>query len=265
VSRSLPATEEHGKTPIRVRPCSSVAWSICVLLGVSVAPVAAQERPARYSVWFNAGAGAAAPSLNDRFTFEMHAEDATVAADYRSRAAVLIDGGFAVRIRKAIGIGVAVSRFSGEDRAGIEAQIPYPFDFDVFREVSGTTPGLDHTELGYHVQVQYSRPVSRRLRLVLSAGPTVFSVRRQLVETVQVDEEYPFETATFRSANSRIATGTGIGFNAGADVVWPLGRNTGVGAMVRYARGTADLKGPARATKVDTGGVQGGAGLRIYF
>ena len=239
---------------------------ICVLLCGSGVPVAAQAQGAgRYTVWFNAGAQAATPSLTDRFTFEMHAENATVDADYRSKAAVSLEGGFAVRLRQAIGIGISISRFSGDDRAGIQAQIPYPFDFNVFREVAGTTAGLDHTELGYHVLLQYSRPMTRRLRLVLSAGPTVFSVQRQLVETVHVDEAYPFDTATFRTANSRVAKGSGIGFNAGADVMWALSRHMGAGALVRYTRGTADLEDTIRTISVDAGGLQGGLGLRVYF
>jgi hypothetical protein len=236
-----------------------------VLLCASVAPVAAQQRPSRFSVWFNGGAQAAMPSLADRFTFEMHAEDATVEADYRSREAPLIDAGFAMRIHRSIGIGVSISRFSGDGRADITAQIPFPFDFNIFRDVSGTAPSLEHTEVGYHAQVQYSRPLSRRLRLVLSAGPTLFDVRRQLVDRVEVDEAFPFDTATFRSATARVGTGTGIGFNAGADLAWAVGRHAGLGALVRYSGGTADLKGPSRTTRVDAGGVQAGAGLRVYF
>ncbi len=82
---------------------------------------------------------------------------------------------------------------------------------------------------------------------------------------IQVDEVYPFETAAFRNASVRVTKGTGLGFHAAADVVWPIARQAGLGAMVRYARGSADLKGPSRTTKADAGGLQSGVGLRVYF
>ncbi len=248
------------------RPAAGVLSVLVCAATVAFADSAAAQQPEpRYRVWFNAGAQAATPSLGDRFTFEMHAEDAGVDADYRAKAAQLVDGGFGIRLHRAIGVGVSVSRFSGNGRAGIVAQIPNPFEFGKFREVSGTASSLAHTELAYHVQLLYSRALGRRLRLVLAGGPTVFDVRRELVTDVQVDEAYPFDTATFRGASARAAKGAGIGFHAGADVAWTLGRHAGLGVLVRYARGSADLKAPTRTASVDAGGLQSGVGLRMYF
>ncbi len=238
---------------------------VCLAAVAFAGTAAAQPAQPRYQLWFSGGAQAAMPSLGDRFTFEMHAEDASVEADHRAKAALLVDGGFAVRLHRAVGLGVSVSRFSGSGRAAIVAQIPNPFEFDKFREASGTASGLDQTELAYHVQLRHSRAIGRRIRLTFAGGPTVFDVRREVVTDVQVDEAYPFDTATFRNANARAATGTGIGFHAGADIVWMAARQVGVGALVRYARGTADLKETSRTVSVDTGGLQSGVGLRMYF
>lgn len=239
--------------------------SVGAVVFLAAVPAAAQPREPRFSAWVGGGAQAAMPQLGDRFTFVMHAEDAPVDADYGAQAAPLVDGGFAVRLFRDVGVGVAVTRFSGDSRAAIVAQIPYPFAFNQFREVTGTSSALDHTELAYHAQLQYSRDLARRIRLVLSAGPTFFEVRRHLVTDVQVDEAYPFDTASFRSATARAAKGTGIGVHAGVDVVYLVGRHAGLGAMVRYARGTADLDGGSRSVTVDAGGVQSGVGLRLYF
>ncbi len=238
---------------------------LCAAMVAFADSAAAQPREPRCQVWFNAGAQAATPSLGDRFTFEMHAEDASVDAGYRAKAALLVDGGFAVRLYRAVGVGVSISRFSGSGRADITAQIPNPFEFGKFREVSGPVSSLDHTELAYHVQLRYALTLGRRLRLVLAGGPTAFTVRRQLLEDVRVDETYPFDEATFRGATARVAKGTGIGFHAGADVILRFGRGIGVGGFARYARGTADLRATSRTVSVDTGGLQSGAGLRMYF
>jgi hypothetical protein len=178
---------------------------------------------------------------------------------------LLIDGGFALRLTKDLGVGLSVSRYQGDGRADVIARIPHPFEFDRPRDVGGSASGLDHTELGYHVQLQYSLPLANRLRLVLGAGPTFFDVERQIVESVDVDESYPFDSATFRSARSSAATGRSVGFNVGVDLVWTINRSAGLGALVRYARGTADLDAASRTVTVDVGGVQTGLGLRLYF
>lgn len=249
----------------RPRPARAIPALVCLATVALAGPAAAQQAEPRYQLWFGGGTQAAMPSLGDRFTFEMHAEEASVEADHRATAALLVDGGFAVRLRRAYGVGVSVSRFSGRGRAAVAARIPNPFEFDRFREASGTASGLDHTELAYHVQLRYSRAIGGRLRLLLSGGPTVFDVRRELLIDVQVDEAYPFDTATFRNASARVAKGTGIGFHAGADLVWMAARRAGVGALLRYARGTADLTAASRTLSVDTGGLQSGLGLRVYF
>jgi hypothetical protein len=226
----------------------------CVVLALPAVPAAAQQPAGRFTVSFGAGVQAALPAFNDRFDFLRpvdQAEEATAVADYRGKAALLIDGGFAVRLKGNIGVGVSISRFKGEGSAGVTAQMPHPFLLDTFREVSGNASSLDNTELGYHLQLQYSRPLSRRLRLVVSAGPTFFDVKRDLVTAVQIDEAYPFDTATFRSATASVAKGSGIGFNAGADVAWTFNRSAGLGAMVRYARGSVDPDVAARSVRVD--------------
>jgi hypothetical protein len=244
---------------------SLAAW---VMVVVSASPAAAQLPSGRFTISFGAGVQAAMPGFDERFTFLRpvdQAENATADVRYEGKAALLIDGGFAVRLIKNVGVGVSISRYQGDSHADVTAQIPHPFEFNKPRDVSGTATGLDHTELGYHVQLQFSRMIGHRLRLVLTGGPTVFDVKRQIVDTVEVDESYPFDTATFRSARTSAANGTGIGFNAGVDLVWTINRNAGLGALVRYARGTADLDVAARTASVDVGGVQATGGLRLYF
>jgi hypothetical protein len=240
----------------------------CVVLVLSVVPATAQQPARRVTVSFSAGAQAALPSFNERFEFLRpvdQAEHATADVDYAGKAALLIDGGLALRLVKDLGVGLSVSRYQGNSRADVTARIPHPFEFDRSRDVSGSASGLDHTELGYHVQLQYSRPLASRLRLVLAAGPTFFDVERQIVGSVDVDESYPFDSATFRSAGSSAAAGRSVGFNVGVDLVWTISRSAGLGALVRYARGTADLDAASRTVTVEVGGVQAGLGLRLYF
>jgi hypothetical protein len=54
--------------------------------------------------------------------------------------------------------------------------------------------------------------------------------------------------------------------NAGADLRWMFGRTIGLGALVRFARGSVDLKSmDDRDTSVRAAGIHAGAGLRVAF
>ena len=134
------------------------------------------------------------------------------------------------------------------------------------REVTGEQDGITRSETGVHVQVQFSIPMSSRLMLVLSGGPSRLNVEQDFVTDVLYDEEFPFDVATFSSATTRKSKASVTGFNAGADLQWMFGRHIGLGGMVRYIRGSVDLTADNdRQVSVRAGGLQAGGGLRIGF
>jgi hypothetical protein len=91
-------------------------------------------------------------------------------------------------------------------------------------------------------------------------------VAQQVVTGITVDEEYPFDTATFRSATTARARGSAPGFNAGVDLSRMLTRRLAANAMVRFSRGTLDVDaGNARRVATKAGGAQAGAGIRVSF
>ena len=240
--------------------------ALAIVFVVACAASAAAQPAGRFAVTIGGGLQAAAPTLHDDFRFDEGPEEGTVNARYPAKEAVLVDAGFAMRLRSRVRTGVAVSYSAAKGAASVEAGIPHPFLFNRLRPVESTISKLDRREIAVHAQVQYVMPLTRRLHAVLAAGPTYFRVEQQLVDTVQFDHEYPYDTATFRSATSRRARGSGVGFNAGADVVWAFSRRAGLGGAVRYARGSVDLGASGgREVTAEAGGVQGGLGLRVYF
>ena len=62
---------------------------------------------------------------------------------------------------------------------------------------------------------------------------------------------------------------TTTGFHLGVDAQYMFMKNAGVGGMLRYSKGSVDLKGPAESGsetfKLDTGGLEIAAGLRFRF
>jgi hypothetical protein len=223
----------------------------------------AQVPAGRFSVSIGGGAQAAS-DLHDTFTFTEFQETGTVTADYPGKVGVLVDGGFAFRLRKQIRAGVAVTYAMSDGAANVSARVPHPLQLDRPRDVSGTTSKLDRRETGVHAQLQYVVPITRKLHLVLAGGPSYFTVEQQLVDAVQYDHVYPYDEATFRGAVTRRAKGSAVGFNAGADAVWTLTRRVGLGGNIRFARGSVDLEGSdGRTAGIDAGGVQGSVGLRL--
>jgi hypothetical protein len=234
---------------------------------VLAAPVRAQQEwPERF--WFTVNGGTQAPatrSFSDTFDIQQFVETGHVTTHYPSKGGVLLDGSFGLRVGKRFGVGVGVTRASNTGSAGVSADIPHPFFDNQLRHIEGRT-NVAHHELAAHVRFSYLVPVSRRLRISVSAGPSFFSVDQTLVTDVQYSQTFPFDSATFTGATSTRATATAVGFNAGGDVIWMLARRIGTGVALQYARATLQEKaGGSRTISVNGGGAQVGAGLRVFF
>jgi opacity protein-like surface antigen len=236
------------------------------LLVCGAVPSAAQVSNPRVFISVNGGIQPAQSDLSDRFTFDAELETASVDVDYPFEQATIIDVGGAVRFWKRLAAGVAVSSYSRDGSAAVDASIPHPFFFEQPREVTGDAIDITRSETAVHAQLMYIVTTGDRLRVLVSAGPSRIAVEQDIVTGVRYDESFPFDTATFRSAATRSFTGSKIGFNVGADVGYMFTRMFGVGGMVRFSRADMDLDGPDnRSISVQAGGVQAGAGIRVVF
>jgi hypothetical protein len=238
---------------------------LTLALVAAVAPAAgAQPAAPRGLVTVNGGYQSPSRTFTDSFTFEANLEDATVRTDYDVNGGPFFDGGVSVRLFGPIGAGVAVSRFSRTGTASIAGTIPHPFFFDRGRDVSAEDDAK-RTETAIHAQLVAYLPASDRLLLVLSAGPSFFTVEQGLVTAVTWNDSYPFDEASLRRATVSLERERKVGFNVGADVTVRFGRSFGVGGMIRYAATTVSLANDQRALKLDAGGLQVGGGVRFLF
>jgi hypothetical protein len=250
-----------------VRAVSITAAALLLAASPLAAQTAARPSPPRERgfIALNGGVQAAGSSGSEHFSYDVHAEAAQVDVDSPGKAPVLVDGTVGLRLWKSAGIAVGFSRGSSDAAAHVEADIPHPFFDDQPRHVSGDTGALANTETATHVQV-YVLKASGRWRIRLSGGGSYFRVERDTVTAVNVDESFPFDTATFRNVTTERASGSGPGFNAAADLSWMLTRRVGVGALVRFTRGSVELNaGADRNVSVDAGGLQVGGGFRFVF
>ena len=181
----------------------------------------------------------------------------------------IFDAGGGYRLWKNLAAGVAVSYFTRSDSASTTSSFPHPFFFNQPRAVAGDAAGVTRTETAVHVQAMYlvnPGGPGGRLRVVLSGGPSFFTVEQDLVTEVTITETFPYDTATFASAQTSREKGSAPAFNVGADVMWMFNRRFGVGGLVRFARTSVDLDAPGgRTISMDAGGIYAGGGIRVLF
>jgi len=252
-----------------MRGATLLALGVCF---VAAGPAFGQQKPAsppRVIVSVNALYRTTARTLSDSVTFSTPfsagRELATASSTYGIPAGVMFDGEGVVRLWKGLGAGVAVSAFSSHADFNITAQMPHPFFFNQMRTIEGAV-NARHAETTVNVLATYYIPLAPRFNVVVSAGPSWFSVEQKLVRSVTAIELYPFDTAQFGTADLQVFNTTAWGFNAGADISWMVTRNFGVGGLLRFAQATVEMTPTGRAAvKMDVGGFHAGGGARFSF
>ncbi len=194
-------------------------------------------------------------------------ENAVTETAYEVGSGLAFDGGVLFRIAGGFHVGAAVSSFTKKHDAAVTATIPHPFFFNTPRPVTGTASNLERNELVTHLQAAYVIRPGNKLDIALSAGPSWFMVKQDMVTGVTYTESYPFDTATFVAASSTAVSESKLGYNAGVDVGVRLSKNVGIGGLVRFSRASIEFPVPGAATnaKSDAGGIQAGGGIRLFF
>jgi hypothetical protein len=242
------------------------ACLIAIALG-SARPAVAQSHTWTERVWFGVSGGVqpAVNSFSDAFDAPLYAETEKVSIDDPVKGGPLIAASGGFRVWKQLAFGIGVTRYNRRADATVNASLPHPFFDNQPRQIQGATPAT-RSETGVHLLVGWMLPITDRVRLLLTAGPSVLSVRQSLVTSVEFTEVYPYDTATFKSATTKNATATASGFNAGADLFWMFSRNVGAGGLVQVTRARVkESAGTNRTITLDAGGAQVGVGLRLVF
>jgi hypothetical protein len=241
---------------------------ILALLTLGTArPAVAQTNTWPERVWVSVSGGVQ-PTTNsfaDAFDLPLYVEQEHVAITYpvKSGAVIAASGGY--RVWKRLTIGFGVTRYNQHGSSSVTAELPHPFFDNQFRHVEGSVD-TTRTEVGGHLLIGWMLPLSDRLRVIVTAGPSVLSVGQTLVTGVLFSEAFPYDTATFTGASTTNSTVTATGFNAGADVFWMFSRRIGAGGLVQVTRARAkENAGNGRTLSIDAGGAQVGGGLRFVF
>lgn len=240
-----------------------------LVLAASAAPASAQTRTWNDRVFVNANAGfrPTETTFQDNITFIGDGkEQGDFDAKYTTPAAPVFDISGGVRVWRNLGLGVGVSLYRKGSAANITGRIPHPFFFDRWREVTGDSGSLEREELAAHVQAMWMIAAGRKIDVAIFAGPSYIMVRQPLVDSLRVDEVYPYDTTSLAGANAATRKKNVLGYNVGGDVTYMLSKRVGVGGGVRFSRAQARLNtNDAGTLKVNLGGPQALSGVRLRF
>jgi hypothetical protein len=240
------------------------------------APLAAQEnRPwqERVFVTVEVPVQTLSNSFSEALTFAdsiRRSENVAFGVEYPSARAVLVDVGTGIRVAKSLGVGISASWSRRSTAASFDLKMPNPLAANSPLEVAGSVADLTRQEAGVHIDALYALPVGRHTRVMVSAGPSIFHVKHDLIRSVRFDVLPGFTSLKFDEAVVARVERTVVGFNAGADLTWAIVRHLAIGAATRYSRANVTLdpgsqSGVARAIESRAGGLQIGGGVQLRF
>ncbi len=207
----------------------------------------------------NIGAQSGSHDVATTTTFEVYDEDAQVNTVQETGGGFLFDMNGGYKVWSNLIVAVGYTFMSDSTDGAVTASIPHTDFPGQFRTVTATASDLSHAEHAINFSGVWMVPVTDKVDVGISFGPTIFMVKQELPDTITFTEPVPTVTGiTKKDVNKTTA-----GVNFGVDVTYLLKKNYGVGAILRYTWGSVDLDGAQDSLTV--GGFQIGFGGRYRF
>ena len=197
---------------------------------------------------------------------DVYFETATYEGTMATSRGALADAWAGV-LRGNVGVALGVTVLNARGTTAVSGQVPSPLFTNRHRTASlPERPGLKHQQVGMHLPLLYVFPVTERIHVTVSAGPSWFRLRHDALAAVtRAAEVAPYDSAQLSDFTTTVAEGTAFGYNGAVDVAYLLTRYFGFGLYLRYTGGSVELPFPDGAKPVDVGGAQAGLGLRFRF
>jgi hypothetical protein len=236
---------------------------------ILVAPLASAQGPAPLERGYghlNLGVQATSHDLQQDTAFVIYDEPGRIQANGSGGGGVLFDIGGGWRVWQRLYAGLSFTSGSNTEDAALSASVPHPSIFDEFRTVTGTTPGLKHSEQAVHLHAMWRIPVTTKFDVLVGGGPTFFSAKQDLVSGITVTEiGNPTTGVNLTGVTVERASDSTVGYNLGADGTYLLTQRFGVGGFMRFTGGSVSLETGGNTVDLDVGGFQIGVGGRVRF
>ena len=242
----------------------STAAALALTGALLASPSAADEK----RFWVSVGGGASLGTIgwSSAASWEEYGETAELQAEYEAGTGPALEAALGVRLSSSFGLRAAFGWSRRDTNATVRARIPHPLYFDRFRETTGEASGLEYRQWTSHLDLEW-RPLVGKVEVFLFGGPALARVEADLVERVELDDQYPFDTVAFGSAvTQRAQSDAGIGWSAGAGLSHAVGSRVGLSLRARYTRAQVELALEGDETSnVDAGGLQLTLALQVGF
>jgi hypothetical protein len=249
----------------RVRGPQPPTLVLVVLAALLPARTVTADEP---RIWLSAGGGAALGSLRWSTTaaWERYQEAAELEARYEAGLGPAFEAALGVRVLPRFGVRAAFGWSRRDTDAQFVARIPHPFYFERPRALDGEASGLEYRELASYLDLEW-RPLMGRVELAVFGGVCLVRVESDLVGSVEYDEQYPYDEASFRQAViGRVQSDAALGWSVGAAVSHALGARVRLAVETRYSQAQVELAPPdGEPAPVDAGGLKLIAALRVGF
>ena len=222
--------------------------------------------PDRVRVVLNGAVWFTNPSFADTRQYTEYAETTTVHTSYSVKTGFGPDLAVQLSLYRGLGVLVGYSLTSRNEDGHFDAQVPHPLYLDRPRSLSGDLTGYKYKEGAVYLDLALAG-TSGRVDWGLFAGATLFQVEADLLDRLAYHDTYPYDDLTLASAPARRVKASPAGVNVGGRLDYRLGRTFGLGVQLRYSTGSVKLRATPDATQAsfNAGGLQAGAGLRLYF
>jgi hypothetical protein len=234
----------------------------------SAAASAPAPAPDRFRIVLNGSSWPATTTFSDSRTPTEYAEPGTIHTRYEAGPGFGPDVALQVSLFRGLGLLVGYSTVSRDVTGQVEVSRPHPLYLNRPRTASAEISGYGLTQGALHLDLAYAR-VAGPLDWALFAGATLFQVEADLLQEPAYDEAYPYDELSITATPSTTVTDNPAGFNVGGRLDYRFGRSRRFGAGVQALYSTASVKlkagNDATEARFDAGGLQVGAGLRVYF
>jgi hypothetical protein len=167
-------------------------------------------------------------------------------------------------VRRSLIVTGTLVQMVGRGTARISAQLPHPIFYATPRSLTGEAEAR-RAETAFHLGFAKILHRSATYQLTAGGGPSVFLVNQELLDTLQYDEVYPYDSVTFTGATFARHSKAAFGAHVQVDFAKPMTRKVSLQVLGRYSYGLAKIPVNGSTAKTQAGGAQVGAGLRVGF
>ncbi|HUF24917.1 MAG TPA: hypothetical protein VMN81_12370 [Vicinamibacterales bacterium] len=228
--------------PAREASAQMLSWTDRVFVNVSVG-----------QQWMN-------QSLRTVGEFEIYEEFAKWDAPFDIDDSMLFDIGGGYRVWKNLALGAGFTRTTDTHDLTLTASIPDTLEFDRPHIETRSVTGLTREEKAFHLSATWMVPITDRLDIALSGGPSFFTVTQAYVNGMTVAAG----TSALGDVTTASLEKSATGFHIAGDATVRIMRNFGVGFMARFSRAKIDTP-ELQGGSIEAGGFQGLVGARIRF